>query len=95
MSRWKKLSAMLLAVCLGTGALAGCGSGDSGKAETQETETGKKTFVFGDTTFNPENEEPNVRRCSAIPTLWKLNLGWQKAMKMSMNLPGRLLFRTM
>lgn len=57
MSRWKKLSAILLAACLGTGALAGCGSGDSSKTETQ---TGKKTFVFGDTTFNPENEEPNV-----------------------------------
>ena len=60
MSKWKKLSAMLLAVCLGTGALAGCGSQDSGKTQTQETENGKKTFVFGDTTFNPENEEPNV-----------------------------------
>ena len=50
-----------LAVCMGTGLLAGCSSGDTKKADTEKTaETGKKTFVFGDTTFNPENEEPDV-----------------------------------
>lgn len=61
MRKMKKISALLLAVCMGTGLLAGCSSGDTKKADTEKTaETGKKTFVFGDTTFNPENEEPDV-----------------------------------
>lgn len=57
----KKAAAFFMAVCLGTGLLAGCGSEKStanteGVSEAKE----KKTFVFGDTTFNPENEEPDV-----------------------------------
>ena len=61
MRKMKKISALFLAVCMGTGLLAGCSSGDTKKADTEKTaETGKKTFVFGDTTFNPENEEPDV-----------------------------------
>lgn len=73
----KKIIAVLLALCLSVGMLAGCGSkgddgsgpagietgketaagsGDSGNTQS----AGKKTFVFGDTTFNAENEEPNV-----------------------------------
>lgn len=52
----KKAAAFFMAVCLGTGLLAGCGSEKStanteGVSEAKE----KKTFVFGDTTFNPEN----------------------------------------
>lgn len=76
----KKTIAVVLALCLSVGLLAGCGSkgdGGSGTAGPAGTEagketaaggkdagnaqsTGKKTFVFGDTTFNAENEEPNV-----------------------------------
>lgn len=58
---FKKISAMVMAVCLGMGLLTGCGAEEKKKADTkQEADTGKKTFVFGDTTFNPENEEPDV-----------------------------------
>ena len=56
MRKWKKFWALLLTACLGTGLLAGCGAGE----ESPEEDTGKKTFVLGDTTFNPENEEPDV-----------------------------------
>ena len=57
----KRAAAFFMAVCLGAGLLAGCGSEKSttnteGVSEAKE----KKTFVFGDTTFNPENEEPDV-----------------------------------
>lgn len=45
----------MLAACLSLSLLAGCGSGGE-----QAEETGKITFVLGDTTFNPENEEPDV-----------------------------------
>lgn len=60
----KKWIALLLALCMTVGILAGCGNiggtSDGGKAPAADGNTGKKTFVFGDTTFNAENEEPNV-----------------------------------
>lgn len=60
----KKWIALLLALCMTVGILAGCGNiggtSDGGKAPASDGNTGKKTFVFGDTTFNAENEEPNV-----------------------------------
>lgn len=61
MKRW---IALLLALCLSASMLAGCGStatetGGNG-ASPADTSSAQKTFVFGDTTFNAENEEPNV-----------------------------------
>ena len=55
MGNWKKGLALLLAACLSLSLLAGCNAGGE-----QAEEDGKTTFVFGDTTFNPENEEPDV-----------------------------------
>ena len=51
----KKFLALILALCM-VFSLSACagGSGDNGSTD------GKKTFVFGDTTFNAENEEPDV-----------------------------------
>ena len=51
----KKILASLLALCLSLGILAGCGN-----SNTPAQSGGKKTFVFGDTTFNAENEEPTI-----------------------------------
>ena len=58
----KKLLAILLALCLSVGILAGCGSSAASPAasDTSDTAGAKKTFVFGDTTFNAENEEPDI-----------------------------------
>lgn len=64
----KKVTAILLAFCMSVSLLAGCGSKSASEPEgTQDSaaektpqNTAKKTFVFGDTTFNAENEEPNV-----------------------------------
>ena len=42
----KKILASLLALCLSLGILAGCGS-----SNTPAQSGGKKTFVFGDTTY--------------------------------------------
>lgn len=64
----KKWIALLLTLCLTAGILAGCGSGESapatggsaGQPTAAGTPAAKKTFVFGDTTFNAENEEPNI-----------------------------------
>ena len=50
----KKILAMILGLCMVL-ALAACGSGSNTPASS-----GKKTFVFGDTTFNAENEEPTI-----------------------------------
>ena len=56
MRRWKRSLILLLAVCLSVSFLSGCTSNGG-----EETGDGAKTrFVFGDTTFNPENEEPDV-----------------------------------
>ena len=41
--------------------LPGCGSGpDQNRQDDGGQDGGKKSFVFGDTSFNAENEEPNV-----------------------------------
>ena len=55
----KKILALLLALCMVLG-LAACGSGSNAPAASG----GKKTFVFGDTTFNAENEEPDINPIS-------------------------------
>lgn len=56
-----RFAAIFMAVCLGTGLLAGCGTGEKNThTGSAKGTTEKKTFVFGDTTFNPENEEPDV-----------------------------------
>ena len=52
----KKILTILMVLCLSLGILAGCGD----KADTPASTAGKKTFVFGDTTFNAENEEPDI-----------------------------------
>ena len=52
----KKILAILLVLCLSIGILAGCGGSSNAPAQSG----GKKTFVFGDTTFNAENEEPTI-----------------------------------
>ena len=58
----KKILASLLALCLSLGILAGCGN-----SNTPAQSGGKKTFVFGDTTFNAENEEPTINLMKPIP----------------------------
>lgn len=64
----KKILAILLVLCLCVGILAGCGSStnapDSSAADTGvssgDAPAAKKTFIFGDNTFNASNEEPSV-----------------------------------
>ena len=66
----KKLLTLLLAVCLAAGVLTACGGGASQSAGSQPAASqaaaektgasGKKTMVIGDTTFNPENAEPDI-----------------------------------
>ena len=46
---------LVLAFGLWLGVLTGCNGPEKSAAKEE-----KKTFVFGDTTFNPENEEPDV-----------------------------------
>ena len=64
----KKILAILMILCLSAGILAGCGGsantpassgGNSGTASDAASGT-KKTFVFGDNTFNASNEEPTI-----------------------------------
>lgn len=56
MERWKRSLVLLLAVCLSLSFLSGCSS-DGGETAGDGAKT---RFVLGDTTFNPENEEPDV-----------------------------------
>ena len=58
----KRIAAILLALCLSLGVLAGCGgkASSGAAADAGSTSAAKKTFVFGDTTFNAENEEPTI-----------------------------------
>ena len=59
----KKLGITILAACLTAAFLTGCGgSGSTAKdsAANDSTAAGEKVFTYGDTTFNAENEEPNV-----------------------------------
>lgn len=76
MNKWnKKMVKNLLAALLASGlVLTGCGSqgsspgnpipsaaGTSGaEAASPTVQKGEKTFIFGDTTFNSENEEANI-----------------------------------
>ena len=50
----KKFWALFFALCLAAGLLAGCGGNGGEKAVST------KKMTVGDTTFNPENAEPNV-----------------------------------
>ena len=54
----KKLVAMMLALTLTATAFTGCGSAkDKADERKESSQVGTKSFVFGDTTFNSENEE--------------------------------------
>ena len=59
----KKAVAFVMALTLAMAAFTGCGAAktesgaDAGAAQTTD---GSKTFTFGDTTFNAENEEANI-----------------------------------
>ena len=55
MKRKIKVWAWMLTLCLTLGLLAGCANSE----QTRQPDGGKNTFVFGDTTFNPENDEPD------------------------------------
>ena len=50
----KKFWTLFFVLCLAAGLLAGCGGGGGEKAAST------KKMTIGDTTFNPENAEPNV-----------------------------------
>ena len=56
MKRKKILLALLTGASLALGLLSGCGSRNASVGE----KAAETTFVFGDTTFNAENEEPDV-----------------------------------
>lgn len=56
----KKLVAMMLALTLTAATFVGCGTKAENQTADSNVESGKKTFVFGDTTFNAENEEANI-----------------------------------
>lgn len=63
---WKKTGAVVLALTMSAGLLAGCGSSgeedsqDTAQSESSSEETGEKVFYYGDTTFNAENDESDV-----------------------------------
>jgi peptide/nickel transport system substrate-binding protein len=54
----KKAVAFAMAMALTLGAFTGCSG--SKKEPTNASADGKKTFTFGDTTFNAENEEATI-----------------------------------
>ena len=57
----KKLLSLLLVCCTLLCLLAGCSKENTADKSSDNTATGeKKTLVFGDTTFNAENEEADV-----------------------------------
>lgn len=53
----KKVLSILLALCLSASLLVGCGNANK---ETKGTAGESKKLVFGDTTFNAENEEATI-----------------------------------
>lgn len=71
---WKKTGAVLLAMTVTAGLLTGCGGKSSSSDPSTSTEKkeqtndsnisdaseGEKVFYYGDTTFNAENDEPDV-----------------------------------
>ena len=57
----KKAAAFLMTICLAAALLAGCGgSSAGGNSSGAASADEKKTMIIGDTTFNPENAEPDV-----------------------------------
>lgn len=57
----KKRFLWILILSLVFSLLTGCGGGpDQNRQDDGGQDGGKKSFVFGDTSFNAENEEPNV-----------------------------------
>ena len=58
--RISKIFALLLSLTMVTGMLAGCGAEktehNDAATQTEAAQEGKKTFVFGDTTYNAEYE---------------------------------------
>lgn len=60
MKRMKPMLAFLMSVCLIPGLLSGCSSARTSSVKSQEENTAGTSFVFGDTTFNAENEEPDI-----------------------------------
>ena len=75
MRKTKKLIGAALSVALCASMLTGCGNQKTGNENENGTETktetaadtGKKTMVIGDTTFNSSNEENNVNPHDAFP----------------------------
>ena len=53
----KKLVALMLAATMTIATFVGCGASNK---EEKQASTGSKVFVFGDTTFNAENEEATI-----------------------------------
>lgn len=72
MKKKRTAAALLLCIALAASSLAGCSGGTAGENQGQNAEQGSsygadsgeaagaKTFVFGDTTFNAENEESDI-----------------------------------
>ena len=68
--RIKKMTSCFMAACLIAAVMAGCAGTQAGEASGEASGIGEsyaaksdgtgKTLVFGDTTFNPENEEPDI-----------------------------------
>ena len=56
----EKTFALFLSLALAAALLAGCGGRQSGTSSAPSETAAAKTFVLGDTTFNPENEEPDI-----------------------------------
>ena len=56
-----KITSLLAAAALSAALLSGCGGPEGGGSSQAASGTAaKKTMIIGDTTFNPENAEPNV-----------------------------------
>lgn len=57
---WKKTGAALLALVVFAAALTGCGGASKSQEKSEPQAGAKKVFVYGDTTFNAENDESDV-----------------------------------
>ncbi len=58
--KMKRIFAFLLILCLAAGLLAGCGGSGAGEKSTGSAPSVGKKMTVGDTTFNPENGEPDI-----------------------------------
>ncbi|SEA73329.1 peptide/nickel transport system substrate-binding protein [Pseudobutyrivibrio sp. ACV-2] len=56
----KKMTALVLATLMGMSVMTGCGVANEESKKDENADTGKKVLIFGDTTFNAENEEANI-----------------------------------